>query len=273
MRIKIGKISRMFGLTPSTLRYYERMGLVHPEVDEETKFRYFRINDVVWILLCREHFAMGYSGSETLDIVYKNAIEQSAALLERHRKKMRGRAERAWMLADYVDGVEESWREAHKMRGHCAIWTRPAMWRLDFEGEKMFSDEEKVRFVSKWLEYMPYVYLQQSITPQQLLQGTKGIDEIWGLGIDEKTALKLGVPDGPYVRHLPETSCVHTSFDIVANGPLYPHYYAYALDYIERHAFVLEGETLSRVASFDRRGDERTACIVFDLPIIEKNFS
>ena len=44
MRYTISEMAALLGVTTHTLRYYEKMGLIQPEVNRETGYRYYDIN-------------------------------------------------------------------------------------------------------------------------------------------------------------------------------------------------------------------------------------
>ena len=47
MRYTISEMASLLGVTTHTLRYYEKMGLIHPEVNEDTGYQIGRAS-------CRE---------------------------------------------------------------------------------------------------------------------------------------------------------------------------------------------------------------------------
>ena len=51
MRYTISEMASLLGVTTHTLRYYEKMGLIHPEVNEDTGYRYYTVTDTQRILL------------------------------------------------------------------------------------------------------------------------------------------------------------------------------------------------------------------------------
>lgn len=54
MRYTISEMASLLGVTTHTLRYYEKMGLIRPEVNEETGYRYYTVTDTRRFNLCRE---------------------------------------------------------------------------------------------------------------------------------------------------------------------------------------------------------------------------
>lgn len=63
MRYTISEMAALLGVTTHTLRYYEKMGLIQPEVNRETGYRYYTVTDTRRFNLCRELRAGGlYAG-------------------------------------------------------------------------------------------------------------------------------------------------------------------------------------------------------------------
>ena len=54
MRYTISEMAALLGGTTHTLRYYEKMGLIQPEVNRETGYRYYTVTDTRRVNLCRE---------------------------------------------------------------------------------------------------------------------------------------------------------------------------------------------------------------------------
>ena len=59
MRYTISEMAALLGVTTHTLRYYEKMGLIQPEVNRETGYRYYTVTDTRRFNLCRELRAAG----------------------------------------------------------------------------------------------------------------------------------------------------------------------------------------------------------------------
>ncbi|MEG0935319.1 MAG: MerR family transcriptional regulator [Clostridia bacterium] len=267
MRIKIGDMAKMLGVVPSTLRYYEKKGIVKPEIDGDTKYRYFHAKDMVWLILCRTFHQTGFSLAETVDLIYNMPYARALDSMEQKKIEMHHRTVQARLLENHVMEQGAYWEYARKHIGHCGMWSRPDMLRLDFFGEKLFSDEARMALVTAWLKYMPQVYLQQMVPPEALPVGTRGLDGIWGLAVAKELAEKIGVPTSNLLRHVKACLCVHTAFYIGINGPLEPSHYAHALSFIEQHRFTICGDAETRVVSFSGEKKARKALLVMDIPV------
>lgn len=94
-KLTIQEAARATGLTPHTLRYYERVGLIHPiDREENTRRRYSR-DDIGWIDFITKLRATGMSIKE---------MQKYAALQRQGDETLPQRVE---MLRELRDQVEE----------------------------------------------------------------------------------------------------------------------------------------------------------------------
>ena len=80
MRYTISEMASLLGVTTHTLRYYEKMGLIHPEVNEDTGYRYYTVTDTRRFNLCRELRAAELSLEECRELIGAPTVEQSDAM-------------------------------------------------------------------------------------------------------------------------------------------------------------------------------------------------
>ena len=76
MRYTISEMASLLGVTTHTLRYYEKMGLIHPEVNEDTGYRYYTVTDTRRFNLCRELRAAELSLEECRELIGHGGAER-----------------------------------------------------------------------------------------------------------------------------------------------------------------------------------------------------
>ena len=62
--LKIGEISKITGVSVSTLRYYEEIGLLKPACKSSTKYRYYRKDDIQLIIFIKKAQNIGFTLDE-----------------------------------------------------------------------------------------------------------------------------------------------------------------------------------------------------------------
>jgi DNA-binding transcriptional MerR regulator len=93
-RLTIQEVARATGLSPHTLRYYERVGLIHPIGREENTHRRYTPDDVGWIDFLTKLRATGMS------------IKDMQKYAELQRRGDESLPERIEMLKSLRDKVE-----------------------------------------------------------------------------------------------------------------------------------------------------------------------
>ena len=89
MRYTISEMASLLGVTTHTLRYYEKMGLIHPEVNEDTGYRYYTVTDTRRFNLCRELRAAELSLEECRELIGAPTVEQSDAMFNHQIAQLR----------------------------------------------------------------------------------------------------------------------------------------------------------------------------------------
>ena len=95
----ISEVSEKYGVTPDTLRYYEKMGMIPPVTRTESGIRDYTEEDLRWVELAKCMRASGLSveamvqyvklfrqGDETVPARLELLLRQKAELLERRNK-------------------------------------------------------------------------------------------------------------------------------------------------------------------------------------------
>ena len=267
MFYKIGQVAKIFGLSPNTLRHYEKLGMIHPQVDPETNFRYYEPKDIVWLLLCKGFYSMGFSIKETVELAYHMDYQKALDCLSSRRDSLHQELEALTACCQRMDRVCQNWESSRAMVGRCQVTFRPAYWKLDlFNGRDAFSSGESSRLVQQWLDHMPHVRAVCSFPLSCLRHPDTGTGQ-WGIGVLQAMAERLGIPDTHIVRHLPSSTCVTTAFYADINRPVRVRDFSYALDYISRHKYRVCGEALGYTNSLDLVNGVSMRCIALSIPV------
>lgn len=78
---KIGDLSSLFHVGADSIRYYEKVGLLHPVRDEENNYRLYTIDDVRSMNTIRELLDLGFSTEEILAFEKDRRLEHVLSML------------------------------------------------------------------------------------------------------------------------------------------------------------------------------------------------
>lgn len=83
MRYTQKDICKAFDVTRDTLRHYERLGILVPEVDPTNCYRYYDDWQISLLWECKRYQAMGFSLSEISQILHADLLERFGGRIER----------------------------------------------------------------------------------------------------------------------------------------------------------------------------------------------
>jgi len=79
---RIGEISKLFNIGVDSIRYYEKVGLLHPVRNEENNYRLYTLDDIRTMNTVRELLAIGFSTDEILEFEKDRNLKHVTAMLD-----------------------------------------------------------------------------------------------------------------------------------------------------------------------------------------------
>lgn len=80
---KIGELSKIFNIGPDSIRYYEKMGILHSYRNPENNYRYYSIEDFRTMTLIREMLGLGFSTKDIKDFVSDRNLAKTEEMLSK----------------------------------------------------------------------------------------------------------------------------------------------------------------------------------------------
>ena len=195
MRYTISEMASLLGVTTHTLRYYEKMGLIRPEVNEETGYRYYTVTDTRRFNLCRELRAAELSLEECRELIGSPSVEQSDEMFARQAARLRRRQVLDELSIRFLEKMQEQYRTLEQDAGRVWVQNFPEMWRLTFSQEEEASrDRELQQEKAEWLECMPAARWVSRLPRRVMEQFRVGRNEYdYGLMMEADAARRLGL--------------------------------------------------------------------------------
>ena len=86
-RYRIGEVSKMVDVPVETIRFLEQKGLVSPEKNTETGYRFYSVWDINLILDYKKFRKIGFSSRETVDLVRDSSFADLLEQLDAKRRE------------------------------------------------------------------------------------------------------------------------------------------------------------------------------------------
>ena len=163
---RIGEVARLFHLSVSTLRHYERLGLVTPErVDPDTGYRYYSARQFEALNTVRYLRALDMPLEEISDFVHNRDLDNIQAKLRQQRETVARKRAELERVQRKIDARLEQLEEARHCEldhirlveaAHCRIvWVGGALTIRDYHDMELpvsrlsRDEEEAVVFLGK----------------------------------------------------------------------------------------------------------------------------
>ncbi len=208
MSYKISDFCRLLGISPDTLRYYERQRLLSARKNPDNSYRTFSKREVpeTWNLLMLRSLDMGIKDMRTFQ--YQASIQDQARWLRRRpsggnppcraKRPPHGRAGE-----DVRPGGEAGGR------GSLPPPQPPRqLYALPLLGGPEPASEEVLDQVPRWMACLPFTYFSVEISLQALLDGAPSLEAQLGLGILEENVEEAGLALTPLARRVPVQPCL-----------------------------------------------------------------
>ena len=78
---KIGELSKLFDIGVDSIRYYEKVGILHPVRNDENNYRMYTIDDVRRLALIRELLGLSFSTDQIREYDEDRNVDSTTSLL------------------------------------------------------------------------------------------------------------------------------------------------------------------------------------------------
>lgn len=85
MQYKANEVSRILNISIDSLRYYEKLGVITPKIDERNRYRYYDAWDINYLLDYLYYRKMDYSSQEIMEFIHGDTLD---AQIEKVREKL-----------------------------------------------------------------------------------------------------------------------------------------------------------------------------------------
>jgi len=260
-RYRISEFSKRSGVNVDTLRFYEKMNLLHPIHQADNNYRLYSDYDLLELMQLRLMRSMDMpiaslkkQGIQNIDELYASVNNQVEAL-----------EEEIAVLARRLDRFKRIQRELEECKtliGECSVIRLPHLYALYYDEESTLSPNF-ARQVASWCEHIPYIHLSCRLSASELAKpSTEPLNAVPGIGMLADYAASCGItPVPPAISMLPEKTL---RILLCIRDPLHPTWeeLAPAFTHLTRLHLRSTGDWYYRVRFMERTPDGDTRCYV-----------
>ena len=240
MKYKIGDVSKILGISPDLLRYYQKKGVVSPTMGENNNYRYYDAWDINFLIDCLWFKNYGFGIEQTAKLVSESGFDDVVDDMRTRCAEIEQNIRHEQLLLErskqYFAGMER----ARSLLGQCDLVYSPEIYRYLNRYNLDYRNISEMQETShRWLQYMPFVSRCFEISRTDLQNKTENY--AWGFSMGMDFVEKLGVPLEPPVVHLPSEPSVHTVFTSSGKANFSPKHLKPAMDFVRAHGLTVSG--------------------------------
>lgn len=242
---KIGEIAKMLGISSETIRNYEKKGLIKPYKEEESRYRFYDIIQINYLMSLQRLQKFGYTLHEIGDIMKTESIPEMEESLREKEKRILREAFYTQLKLDSIHANLSCMRQAQNAKQGCFLGYRPALYRMNYQkNHELIQEEEVQNELMKWLKYSDLTFMSGSVSLEHLIHGENEFD--FGFCIDKKTAEFLEIKESEVVKFYKSCPAIIFYYEAKANID-FQETVKMLLDFAKENHLVIDGESVSRV--------------------------
>ncbi|NLC95951.1 MAG: MerR family transcriptional regulator [Erysipelotrichaceae bacterium] len=207
MKYSIKQMALLLGTTTYKLRYYQKLGIIKPIVDENTGYRYYSVLDTRRFNMACNYSNLGFSLQETLDILSSFDYDYINSNFTKKTEEIKKEIIYKELCLSYIDETKLELKYMSANINKVIIVHQEEYARLEFsKGEIINSDKKILEKRDELMKYSPLVKWVSRISKDSI-NDLQDIEYFYGLNIKTKDAKELGIdiegftiiPDGKYL--------------------------------------------------------------------------
>lgn len=247
-RYKIGEVASLLGITTESIRYYERMGIIYPERNPVSGYRYYSAWDINMLMRARAYRQQRFTMEEVVDAMHVFDPARVVAHLSVKEEEIREQIIEMAKVLGQVHDDQGIITDAISAQDHFKFEYRPAMHFLQSQiGYDMI--ESRACIVGGWIQHYAAFFL-----PGGIFQGPSPDDVAYGFFIEDVKLQDVNFNNETEVEALPSCLCLATSFLSGSDHALSHSSFQFALDYVEQNNLEIVGNPVSRIVYMARSG-------------------
>lgn len=240
---RIGEISKILGMHPQTIRYYDKVGFVLPETENQKKERMYASYDAYMIMIRKQYQNMGFSIQETEKIFYEDDIEDITGRLEYQIEANKRELQNQQYLLTGMIQLKEIIASIPTYHRRCFYRIRPARWHHLHLQDDILDNTENGRLARKiGMEAMPLCKHTLGIRKSDIESGKDVVSTYCDLTIEDTYADFYGFSKIPSAFYMEAKPCIYTILSVESYDSVKWSYLDYVMDFIKFNQLEIDGD-------------------------------
>ncbi len=255
MKYKISDLARILGVTPNTIRRYEKSGYTRP-VRDESNYRWYRENDIFTIAIIRIFRRYGFSHGE-IEEMLKGDNRETIKIFEKRLKETERELERLNVIKAGLESSLDSMELYEENENKFFISEGLELKYVPFSDGNVFMREpDRLKVMSGFMFETSHVFMIQLWSLEGIRQGSV-LPPPNGMAVNRKSFEMLDpeIRKSSYIKSISLGKCLTgvmkkhpKNFDPYDfHGKIALEFFTSALEYMDKNGLVPSGDPIGVV--------------------------
>lgn len=242
-KYKISQFSKLMGVSLKSLKYYEKLKIVDPEIDQESNYRYYNFYDGGKMLRSKFFTNMGFSVKETSQIMNHKGNDEIIEALNWQENLNEKELQLLHLRQARIEEIKQKYLLFRDKANIGMIAYRKACYYITHVHEDAFIEDDKtVHRVQDLLNCQPHIielscYQKKDINEMPL-------ERHLGLGIYADTAEILGLDVSEPMHFKKEEKCFLYIYSDIYKENFPKEIIKIALKHMEKEGYHFNGDII-----------------------------
>lgn len=273
-RYKIGEVSKIVDMPAETIRFLEQKGLISPEKNEETGYRFYSVWDINRILDYKKFRQIGFSSGETIKLVKDSGFSELLEQLDVKKKESVYLAHYYQAKALKLKNFQAVLNNVPNLIGKYYILNRAENYSLftrshSGSGLKMTDARDTQGGFEEITGHYPFVEHIYRLKKKELELPANLEEAEWGFTVKKYWVNRMGIQLLPGMEHLSPTTCLFTIISLEEKEYFTRAALTNVFSYMEEHHYTLCGDILGIFIASVLDGNRNVRYLELWVPIRE----
>lgn len=241
MQYKINEVSKITGVSVDTLRFYEKLGVITPKINETNRYRYYDDIDINMIFDYNNYRKLDYSSKEALHFIRSASLEEQAGILEHKADYYRDKIKHYKKLQKRNEEILQQVHNIDQLLNVVRLGETPVCRYIAYrENKRFYGYRQYMEEIHQWLEQIELAE-NAVIVPHEVIENKGENKHFWSFLIREEDNAEIGLPLSDNVERIEAGPCVRMMIKAGKEGTFHYDLLAPAIEYIQKHNFRLSG--------------------------------
>ena len=258
MKYRIGEIAKMLGVSAEAVRYFEKIGLIHPTRDEESGYRLYEVGEHNILMRARGYSRFGFTLAEAAELIANGDLADLTAALKGREAPLKESIRQQMLLLRCLKRRREHLDRVCALGERFRVETSPPLYGVLYRrGYEFMQKEGMSGQVREWAEKKPFAEALLVYKKETILAGGKGY--YLGLCMEEEFAKAFGVDRQAGVEYFPPRKSVYSLRRIPHERAVesdLPRSFAPTLAFLKEQGLKLAGDSCGRTLHTSKKNGE-----------------